>query len=201
MPLDQERLRCQEVRRRRSKPRRVSRLAVDLVLFGVVQYFLQEGWSPGQMAVTLNLKWPDALNFLVTAETIYTRLHDLPRGGSAPATDFLPTHGAHYRLPRSHGMDWRGQLPNMLSFYFRPVEVMGHALPGHWEGNFIKGTGNLSPRGVLIERHSRLVPLAKMDDATTASASALAGYSRRLNSLAPPMRQSLTHDQRKEMAN
>ncbi len=50
-----------------------------------------------------------------------------------------------------------------------------------------------------IERHSRLVLLAKMDDATAACA--LAGYRRKLYSLAPPMHQSLTHDQGKEMAN
>jgi IS30 family transposase len=40
--------------------------------------------------------------------------------------------------------------------------------------------------------------LAKMDDATAASA--LAGYTRKLNSVAEPMRQSLTYDQGKEMA-
>ena len=37
-----------------------------------------------------------------------------------------------------------------------------------------------------------------MDDATAASA--LAGYTRQLNSVAEPMRQSLTYDQGKEMA-
>ena len=47
--------------------------------------------------------------------------------------------------------------------------------------------------GVLVERTSRLVLLAKMEDVTAASA--LAGFSAKLNSIAQPMRQSLTYDQ------
>src|SRR6201997_740502 len=60
------------------------------------------------------------------------------------------------------------------------------------------GAGNRSAVGVLVERTSRLVLLAKMDDATAASA--LAGFSAKPDSIAAPMRQSLTCDQGKEMA-
>ena len=45
---------------------------------------------------------------------------------------------------------------------------------------------------------SRLVLLAKMTDATAASA--LSGFAAKLNSIAAPLRQSLTYDQGKEMA-
>ena len=71
-------------------------------------------------------------------------------------------------------------------------------MPGHWEGDFIKGAGNKSSVGVLVERTSRLVLLAKMEDATAASA--LAGFSAKLNSIIEPMRQSLTYDQGKELS-
>lgn len=57
---------------------------------------------------------------------------------------------------------------------------------------------NQSSVGVLVERTSRLVLLAKM--AGTTSASALAGFSAKLNSIAEPMRQSLTYDQGKELS-
>src|ERR1700758_1080691 len=60
------------------------------------------------------------------------------------------------------------------------------------------GAGNRSAVGVLVERTSRLVLLAKMDDATAASA--LAGFSAKPDSIAAPMRQSLTCDQGKETA-
>jgi IS30 family transposase len=79
----------------------------------------------------------------------------------------------------------------------RPPEVDDRVMPGHWEGDLIKGAGNQSAVGVLVERTSRLVLLAKMEDATAASA--LAGVTAKLNSIAAPMRQSFTYDQGKEM--
>ena len=51
--------------------------------------------------------------------------------------------------------------------------------------------GNKSSMGVLLERTCRLVLLARMDDATAASA--LAGQSAKLNSIAAPLRSSFTY--------
>ena len=73
----------------------------------------------------------------------------------------------------------------------RPPEIEDRLLPGHWEADFIKGAGNQSSVGVLVERTSRLVLLAKMEDATAASA--LAGFSAKLNSIAAPLRQTFTY--------
>jgi IS30 family transposase len=66
------------------------------------------------------------------------------------------------------------------------------------EGYLIKDEGNRSAMGVLVERSSRLVPLVKIDDATAASS--LAGFSRKLDSIAAPLPQSLTYDQGKELS-
>lgn len=165
----------QEARRCRFKPWRSSKLAVDGVLFGVVEHLLQEGWSPGQIAGTMKMMWPDSPDRRVSAETIYTCLYALPRG-----------------------TDRRGQLTDMVSIHVRPPEVDDRVLPGHWEDDFLKGAGNRSAVGVLVERSSRLVLLAKMEDATAASA--LTGYTLKLSGIAAPMRQSLTYDQGKEMA-
>jgi len=101
-------------------------------------------------------------------------------------------------MPRSRGTDRRGQIPDMVSIHVRPPEVDDRVMPGHWEGDFIKGANNASSVGVLVERSSRFVLLARMDDATAASA--LAGFSAKLNSIAAPLRQSFTYDQGKEMA-
>ncbi|MBC8743076.1 IS30 family transposase, partial [Paraburkholderia sp. UCT31] len=84
------------------------------------------------------------------------------------------------RMPRTRGTDRRGQIPDMVSIHVRPPEIEDRLLPGHWEGDFIVGAGNQSSVGVLVERTSRLVLLAKMEDATAASA--LAGFSAKLNS-------------------
>jgi hypothetical protein len=75
------------------------------------------------------------------------------------------------------------------------AKAAAHVCPAREEPT---GAGNLSSVGVLVERTSRLVLLAKMADATAASA--LAGFSAKLNSIAEPMRQSLTYDQGKELS-
>src|SRR5258705_4485108 len=80
-------------------------------------------------------------------------------------------------MSRKRGTDRRGQIPEMVSIHVRPPEVNDRVMPGHWEGDFIKGAGNKSSVGVLVERTSRLVLLARMQDATAASA--LAGFSDR----------------------
>jgi len=104
---------------------------------------------------------------------------------SKPVTPGMRTSATtHAALPRSRDRS--------------PPEVDDRVMPGHWEGDFIKGAGNKSSVGVLVERTSRLVLLAKMEDATAAST--LAGLSAKLNSIAERLRQSLTYDQGKEMS-
>jgi transposase, IS30 family len=86
----------------------------------------------------------------------------------------------------------------MLSIHLRPPEVDDRLMPGHWEGDLIKGAGNASAVGVLLERSSRMVMLCRMPDATAQAA--LAAFTFKLNSIAQPLRQTLTYDQGKEMA-
>ncbi|MBP9603863.1 MAG: hypothetical protein KBE53_07240 [Chromatiaceae bacterium] len=72
--------RARTARRRRFKSRQQGKLAVDAVLFGVVQHFLLEGWSPGQRAGTLKVMWPDSPDRTISAETLHTCIYALPRG-------------------------------------------------------------------------------------------------------------------------
>ena len=130
-----------EARRRRFQRRRLPKLAVDGVLFGVVEHFLREGWSPGQIAGALKMMWPDAPERRVAAETLYTYLYALPRGALRQELIACLRKAHPARLPRSRGKDRRGQLPDMLSIHVRPPAVEDRALPGHWEGDFIKGGG------------------------------------------------------------
>ncbi len=85
----------------------------------------------------------------------------------------------------------------MVSMHVRPPEIEDHVMPGHWEDDFIKGAGNKSSVGVLVERSSRLVLLARMQDATAESA--LRGFTARLNSIPAPVRKGLTYDQGREL--
>ena len=78
-------------------------------------------------------------------------------------------------------------------------EVEGRLVPGHWEADLIKGASNRSAVATLVERTSRLVMLAKMPDASAASA--LEALTAMLNRIPEPsLRQTLTYDQGREMS-
>ena len=94
------------------------------------------------------------------------------------------------------GTDRRGRIPDLLSIPVRPPPINDRLLPGHWEGNLIRGAGNACAVGVRVERTRRRVLLARMDDA----ASALAGFTAQLNAITEPMRHRLTYDQGRQMA-
>jgi IS30 family transposase len=183
-------------RRRAARP--ATKLDVDSVAWSVVLTLLDWKWSPQQIAATLKRVFPHEPERHVSHETIYTAIYAQPRGELRRQLVACLRQGRSTRMPRSRGNDRRGQIPEMVSIHVRPPEVHDRVMPGHWEGDFIKGAGNQSSVGVLVERSSRLVLLARMDDATAASA--LAGFTAKLNSIAAPMRQSLTYDQGKEMA-
>jgi len=182
---------------RRAAGRPPAKLHVHGVAWRVVLTLLEWKWSPQQISGTLKRMWPNDPTLHVSHETIYTAIYAQPRGELRRQLITCLRQGRSTRLSRTRGTDRRGQIPDMVSIRVRPPEVEDRVMPGHWEGDFIKGAGNQSSVGVLVERSSRLVLLAKMEDATAASA--LAGFTEKLNSIAAPLRQSFTYDQGKEM--
>ncbi len=71
-------------------------------------------------------------------------------------------------------------------------------MPGHWEGDLIKGAGNRSSVGTLVERTSRKLVLVKLADAKAETARD--GFAAGLLAVPAPLRLTLTYDQGKEMA-
>ena len=183
---------------RRCSARPAAKLDVNSVSWRVVLTLLDWKWSPQQIAATLKRVFPNEPERHVSHETIYTAIYAQPRGELRRQLVACLRQGRSTRLPRTRGTDRRGQIPDMVSIHVRPPEIEDRVMPGHWEGDLIKGAGNQSAVGVLVERSSRLVLLAKMADATAASA--LAGFTAKLNGIAEPMRQSLTYDQGKELS-
>ena len=184
--------------KRRIDARPLPKLHPDGALWSTVTTLLCWRWSPQQIAATLKRMYPDDPSAQVSHETIYDTIYAYPRGELRRQLIALLRQSKSTRRPRSAGQDRRGQIPEMLSIHVRPPEVEDRLMPGHWEGDLIKGAGNQSAVGVLVERTTRLVLLCKMADATAASA--LAAFSAKLNSIAAPLRQTLTYDQGKEMA-
>src|SRR5258707_1286271 len=191
---------------RRSAGRRPVKLCLQGVCWRVVLTLLEWKWSPQQISGTLKRMYPTDPTQHVSHETIYapkevplgdTAIYAQPRGELRRQLIACLRHGHSTRMPRTRGTDRRGRISDMVSIHVRPPEVDDRVMPGHWEGDFIKGAGNQSSVGVLVERTSRLVLLAKMQDATAASA--LSVFTFKLNSIAAPLRQSFTYDQGKEI--
>lgn len=164
----------------------------------MVRHFLDQKWSPQEISATLKRAFPDQPDLNVSHETIYNAIYAYPRGELRRQLIACLRQARTKRLPRSRGTDRRGQIPDMVSIHVRPPEVNDRLMPGHWEGDLIKGAGNQSAVGVLVERMSRAVLLVKMPDATAASA--LVGFTGKLQALVAPLRQTLTYDQGREMA-
>ena len=182
--------------RHRSRGRR--KLAPGTALWQGVVMGLYRGWSPEQIAGWRRRMHPDEPAQRVSHETIYLALYALPRGELRRALLAQLRQGHKARRPRSRGQDRRGGLKNMTSIHERPAEVADRAVPGHWEGDLIKGAGNRSAVGTLVERTSRYVILARMDG--TGADAALEAFTRKFRRLPAGVRKTLTYDQGKEMA-
>jgi IS30 family transposase len=159
---------------------------------------LHGGWSPEQIAGRLRSMHPDAPEARVSHETIYCALYALPRGELRKALIGELRRAHRERLSRARGTDRRGTIPNMRSIRERPIEACGRLVPGHWEGDLIKGARNASAVGTLVERKSRYLILAKLTDASADAT--LHAFSRRFRHVPPQMRRTLTYDQGREMA-
>lgn len=86
----------------------------------------------------------------------------------------------------------------MLSIHVRPPEVNDRLVPGHWEGDLIKGAANRSSVGTLVCRKTLFVMLVKVDGATALDV--FKGFQAAFGPLDAVLRQTLTYDQGKEMA-
>lgn len=179
----------QRARRLRRRPRRRRKLHRHSPLWAIVRGYLQRRWSPEQIAGTLRC---------VSHETIYTAIYAQPRGTLRREVIQWLRQGHAERRPPRRGQDSRGRMKDLLSIHLRPPEANERLLPGHWEGDFLVGTRNRSAVGVLVDRKTLFVMLAKMDNGTALAA--LEGFTRAFAPLPPPLRKTLTYDQGKEMA-
>jgi IS30 family transposase len=168
-------------------------------LFELVIVLLRQRFSPEQIAGKLrSMSIPSFEDAYVCRETIYNAIYALPVGELRKELIICLRQGKSSRRPRSGGVDRRGQIPDMVSIHVRPPEIEARLMPGHWEGDLIKGKGNASSVGTLVERTSGYLMLVKMRDATATSA--VEGFSAALNRMPLAVRKSMTYDQGREMA-
>ena len=177
------------------KPRR---LVEGTDLFGFVRdRLLFERWSPQQIATTLRIMHPDDTNQRVSHETIYAAIYAHPRGGLKQALVEALRQGKPRRGRARKAAATRSWVPEELRIVHRPEAVEQRQVPGHWEGDLIKGAFNRSCVGTLVERKTRFVVLCKMDGCTAQAA--LEGFTRQMKKLPAFMRESLTYDRGTEL--
>ncbi len=143
------------------------------------------------------MKLPGYEDTYMCRETIYNAIYALPVGELKKELIICLRQGKSTRKPRAGGVDRRGQIPEMVSIHMRPPEIENRVMPGHWEGDLIKGKMNASAVGTLVERTSDYLILARMRDATATSA--VEGFSAALNRMPLELRKSMTYDQGREM--
>lgn len=188
-----------EHRRRRERCGRKPKLIEGTPLYtDVLDGVLHKRWSPQQVSAKLKAKYPDQPERCVSHETIYRTIYAHPRGalreGMVAALRQRKTKRGRPRSTLARGY----AVPEEMRIANRPAEVESRAVPGHWEGDFIKGAMNRSAVGTLVERTTRFVVLCKMDGCTAQDA--VEGFTRQMKKIPAFLRESLTYDRGSEMA-
>jgi IS30 family transposase len=116
-------------------------------------------WSPEQIAGRLPVDFPDDASMRISHEAIYQALYVQGRGALRRELTACLRTGRALRVPRARTQQ-RGKnfVSDEIMISERPAEAEDRAVPGHWEGDLILGTGR-SAIGTLVERSSRFTML------------------------------------------
>jgi IS30 family transposase len=172
-------------------------------------------WSPEQISARLKVDFPDDLGMRISHEAIYQSLFVQGRGALTRELTACLRTGRALRVPRARvGARGKGFISEEVMISQRPAEAEDRAVPGHWEGDLIIGTGR-SAIGTLVERSSRftmllhLPPLPGHDGPRIKNGPAITGagaeavrdaIAAQLAGLPEHLRRSLTWDQGAELA-
>jgi transposase, IS30 family len=185
-----------EQRARRPKP---SKLGFRPLLRAHVQQRLLEGWSPEQIAARLVEDFPDDESMRISHEAIYQALFIQGRGGLRRELTACLRTGRALRRPQRRADGRRERIKDKVMISERPAEADDRAVPGHWEGDLILGTGGTSAIGTLVERSTRFVMLLHLPNDHRAETVRDAVVDK-ITTLPEALRRSLTWDQGIELA-
>jgi IS30 family transposase len=172
---------------------------VNRALARIVAMKLQLEWAPEQVAGWLKHTYPDDKNYQVSHETIYRSLFIQARGALKKGLLQHLRRTRAMRRSRHHTQktDDHGRITDAVSISERPASVEDRAVPGHWEGDLICGSGS-SQIATLVERHTRYVMLAKVNRKDTETV--INALIKQAHTLPRELYKSLTWDRGKEMA-
>ena len=175
------------------------KLVGNPALARIVTRKLQLAWSPEQIAGWLKRTYPGDENYQVSHETIYRSLYIQTRGALKKELLQHLRRTRVARRPRRYTQKTgeQGRLIDAVSISERPASADDRAVPGHWEGDLLCGSNN-SQIATLVERHSRYVLLAKVDNKQTETV--IRALIKQARKLPQELYKSLTWDRGAEMA-
>jgi IS30 family transposase len=182
--------------RRLARRPKVSKFVSSPRLLAAVEAGLLQDWSPQQIAAWLKASYPDDVGMHVSHETIYQSLYVQARGELRRELTVHLRSKRRRRKPQGQPEN-RGRIAGMVSIAERPPEVDDRRVPGHWEGDLIVGSGHRSAIMTLVERQTRYVLLARLEDQTTVHVTDV--LAKRIAGLPEHLVKSLTWDQGREM--
>jgi IS30 family transposase len=173
-------------------------------------------WSPQQISHRLEVDFPDDESMRISHEAIYQSLFIEGRGALKRELVMCLRTGRALREPRARSRNKpQGHVTADVVLSERPAEAADRAIPGHWEGDLIIGTGR-SAIGTLVERSSRstlLVHLPRLAGwgakAPVKNGPSLGGYgalamnaalTASMTQLPEQLRKTLTWDRGKELS-
>jgi IS30 family transposase len=183
-------------RQRRPK---CSKLARDPVLRARVQRLLGKRYSPEQISGRLKMEHPGDPAMRVSHESICQSIYIYPRGELRRELRAHLRSGRQVRRRRG-GREIRGKIVAAVPIGQRPAEAEGRLVPGHHEGDLIKGTvASNSAVGTIVERttgYLTLLPLHHGHDAASVADAVI----EQMSALPSWFTKTLTWDRGTEMA-
>jgi transposase, IS30 family len=175
------------------------KLVENRALARIVADKLRGQWSPEQVAGWLKQTYPSDESNQVSHETIYRSLYIQARGALKKE---LLAHLRRTRIMRrsrhhTQKTDDHGRITDAVSISERPATVEDRAVPGHWEGDLLCGSGS-SQIATLVERQTRYVMLVKVASKDTETV--INALIKHAHKLPQELYKSLTWDRGKEMA-
>ncbi|CAN7795635.1 IS30 family transposase [Paraburkholderia hospita] len=182
----------------RSLRPKVCKLVEHRMLARIVANKLRLQWSPQQIAGWLKRAWPGNEDYHVSHETIYRSLFIQARGALKKELLEHLRRTRAMRRSRHHTQktDDHGRIRDAVSISERPATVEDRAVPGHWEGDLLCGSGG-SQIATLVERQTRYVMLVKL--ASKDSESVVNALIKHAGKLPQELYRSLTWDRGTEM--
>ncbi len=177
---------------------KLCKLIKNRALAGIVSDLLRVLWSPEQIAGWLKHTYPNDQCLHVSHETIYRSLFIQARGAlKKELLEYLRrTRGMRRSRSYTQKTAIHGQIVDAVSISERPASAEDRAVPGHWEGDLVFGSGN-SQIATLVERQTRYVMLVKLDGKDSQTVvNALIKHARKLPQ---ELYKSLTWDRGTEM--